>query len=259
MAAAPVVVLLLLSGCALGQTEATAVAVLVEPTLTPTVAPTAVPTLAPTPRPSATATPLPPAPTATTRLRTVDFRDWQTGESDPPGRYRRAYDAATGEYAVEIMEEEQEWSFYSPDPTQRQDFRIDVEGRRAGGPDGTGYGLVFRRQAPQAGQLTSERYIFYVTDQGAFGFTYVNGDNVSTRIKDFIPVPGVIRVGEATNKLTVICNGSSVRLLVNDQEVYQANDLQLVKPGDVGIFAGSAPNSGQSTKVIFKGFAATTP
>jgi hypothetical protein len=255
IAAALLVPVLLLSGCGLGQPAESAAVALVEPTLTPTLAPTAVPTIAPTPQPS----PTPSSPTATPRPRTVAFSDWQVGESDPPGRYRRSYDAATGEYTVEIMEEEQEWSFYSPDPTQRQDFRIDVEGRRAGGPDGTGYGLVFRRQAPQPGQLTSERYIFYVTDQGVFGFTYVNGDNQSTRIKDFTPVPGIIQVGDAANKLTAICSGTTIRLLINDREVFRAEDFKLVKPGDVGIFAGSAPNSGQSTKVIFKDYTLTNP
>jgi hypothetical protein len=248
---------LLLGGCGIGA-SGTAVVALVEPTLTPTLAPTAVPTVAPTPQPGPTQTPLPPAPTATTRLRTVDFRDWQAGESDPPGRYRRSYDAATGEYSVEILEDEQEWSFYSPDETLRQDVRIDVEARRASGADGTGYGLVFRRQEPQPGKA-SERYIFYVTDQGLFGFNYVNGDNQVARLKDFTPAPGIIRVGEASNTLTVICSDTSVRLLINDQEVYRANDLKLVKPGDVGIFAGSASNAGQSTKVVFKNFALTNP
>jgi hypothetical protein len=249
---------LLLGGCAIGQPSETAVVELIEPTLTPTLAPTTVPTVAPTPQAGPTQTPVPLLPTATTRPRTVDFRDWQAGESDQPGRYHRSYDAAAGEYTVEILEDEQEWSFYSPEETQRQDFRLDVEGRRASGADGTGYGLVFRRQAPLPGQV-SERYIFYVTDQGLYGFNYVNGDNQSTRIKDFTPAPGIIQVGDASNKLTVICSGTSVRLLINDQQVYQANDLKLVKPGDVGIFAGSASNGGQSTKVVFKNFTLANP
>lgn len=245
---------LLLGGCAPGQPGATAVAVLVEPTATQTAG--ASPNVATTPTAVPTETPSPP--TQTPRPPTADFSAWQAAESDLPGRYRRSYDAATGEYSVEILEAEQEWSFYSPYPTQHQDVRIEVEARRASGEDGTGYGLVFRRQVPQAGQVTSERYIFFVTDQGLYGLSYVDGDNRSTRIKDPTPAPEIIRPGDEPNKLAVICTGSAVRLLINDQEVYQTGDLTLVKPGDVGIFAGSGPTAGRGTRIVFRDFRLVT-
>jgi hypothetical protein len=270
---------LFLSACGgevvIGQPRGTAVIALVEPTATPTLTPTATPTPTPTVTPTLppvpTPTPVPPtapARTATTTPRPAasrvtnsairDFSAWDEGESDPPGRYTRAYDAATGEYAIAILEEEQEWSFYSPDTTQHQDFRLEVEARRTGGPDGTGYGLVFRRQERQANQQTSERYIFYVTAQGFYSFFYVASDNKVTRLKDITPAPNTVRVGDATNTLAVICSGATIRLLVNDQEVYRANNLALVKPGDIGIFALS-PQNGQTTRINYKNIALTTP
>ena len=281
VAAALLALALLLSACggevAIGQPRGTAIVALVEPTATPTVTPTATPT----PRPTVTPT-LPPVPTATrvpptatarpatatptsrpapTQVRNSKIRDfsaWDQGDSDPPGRYTRAYDAATGEYAVAILEEEQEWSFYSPDTAQHQDFRLEVEARRTGGPDAAGYGLVFRRQARQANQQTSERYIFYVTAQGFYSLFHVAADNKITRLKDITPAPNIVRVGNATNKLAVVCSGASIRLLVNDQEVFRANNLALVKPGDIGIFALS-PQNGQTTRISYKNIALTTP
>ncbi len=252
----------LLSAC--GGTG-TAIVALNEPTPTPTPLPTATPT--PPPTPTATAT-LPPPPTATplpptaTALRPVptrvpnnvldDFNRWYVGNSDPVGLHRRSYDAATGAYTVEVLEAEKEWSFYAPAAQKYKDFRLEVEGQRAGGPDGTGYGLVFRRQALQAGQTASERYIFYVTAQGFYAIFQVSTDNTTTWLRTLTPAPGIAQVGDSPNKLTVVCRDAEIRFLINDQEIYVERAARLVQAGEVGIFALSSQGG---AKVIFKNIA----
>ena len=186
--------ILLLSGC--GTATSTAVVNLVEPTATAvptatpvptatatvlptaTVAPTRVPptaTLANTPTPTRAAnTPTPRPSVAPTGTRAVPplggyVANWATWENglDPDGRFRRTYQQASDEYRVQILEEDQEWSFFAPEGLSFQDFTLEVEANRVAGPDTIGYGLVFRRQARKEGSAASERYIFYVTPQGA--------------------------------------------------------------------------------------------
>jgi hypothetical protein len=240
------------------------------PTATATPPPTATPTVTPTQTPRPLPTPTQPPPTAVvTRTPTprpgaansaiLGFDRWDTGESEPtPGRHRRSYNSATGEYTVQVLEEEQEWSFYSPDTQQFLDFRLEVEARRTGGPDGTGYGLVFRRQPRGTEQQTSERYVFYVTAQGFYGIFLMSGDNKATWLKNLTPASGIARVGNDSNKLSVVCRGATLQLLINDTVVYQDSSLKLVKAGGIGIFATSAQGSGQTTQVVFKNITLTT-
>ena len=266
---------LLLSACGggvdLGQPRGTAVLALAEPTPTapPTPSPTVTPTVTPTqtPRPLPTPTAQPPTATATRapsprpgvpNSAILGFGDWDTGESDPPGRHHRTYNAATGEYTVQVLEEEQEWSFYSPDTRQFLDFRLEVEARRSGGLDGTGYGLVFRRQPREADQQTSERYVFYVTAQGFYGVFLMSGDNRATWLKNLTPASGIARVGDSSNKLTVVCRGATLQLLINDTVVYENSNLRLVEEGGIGIFVSSTQGSGQATEVVFRDIALTT-
>lgn len=257
-------------GADLGQPRGTAIAALAEPTATATATtpPTATrpppPTATSTPRPLPTPTAKPPTatvtprpPTRTTNSAVKDFSAWYVGDSDPIGRHRRSYNAATGEYTVQVLEEEQEWSFYSPDTQQFQDFRLEVEAYRAGGPDGTGYGLVFRRQERTGSQQTSERYIFYVTAQGFYGVFYVSAENKTTWLKNLTPASGVAHVGNEPNKLTVVCRGTSLQLLINDREVYRDANLKLNKAGGIGIFALSTEGSGQTTRIGYRNFALT--
>lgn len=248
-----------------GPPSGSAIVGLVEPTSTPT--PTATPTATPIPTPTATATrPSPtvtptrtPSPTrAATRIANsaiADFGAWDVGDSDPPGRYRSSYDAATGEYLVEILEEATDWTLPSPDKAGFKDFRLEVEARRVAGADSVGYGLVFRRQARAQGQAASERYIFYVTAQGFYIFYAVGPDGKNTILKDLTPAPGVARVGDSPNKMAVVCRGSEIRLLINDQQVFVEPNAKLLQAGSIGILAASSTTGGPNAKLAFKNIA----
>lgn len=259
-------VFLLLSGC--GTTTSTAVAGLVEPTATATPSPTATAT----PSPTATATAVPTAtsvpPTATTantpiptraatlvptprptvapttaRLPTpgggyaANWATWENGD-DPDGRFRRTYQRAQDEYRVQILEEDQEWSFFAPEGQTYQDFTLDVEANRLTGPDTIGYGLVFRRQARKEGAAASERYIFYVTPQGRYSMFQVNADNTQHTLRplDAPGVPSVIKVGDGTNRLRVTCQGAKIVLAINGVDVFTLTNATITQAGEVGVF-----------------------
>ncbi len=270
--------LVLLSGC--GTPASTAVASLVEPTATATPAPTATAT----PRPTATATLPPtatvaPAPTATTANTPTPTRaatsaptprptvaptmratvtpvgsytaDWATWESgtDPDGRFRRTHQRAQDEYRVEVLKEDQEWSFFAPEGQTFQDFALEVEANRLVGPDTIGYGLVFRRQARKEGTAASERYIFYVTPQGRYSLFQVNADNTQRTLRplDAPGIPSVIAVGDGKNRLRVTCQSTKIVLAINGVDVFTLNNATIAQGGEIGVFAQTPVGVAEAT------------
>ncbi|HET8625772.1 MAG TPA: hypothetical protein VFL91_00020, partial [Thermomicrobiales bacterium] len=185
--------LLLLAACG-APDEKTALVAAVEPSPTATPLPTA------TPRPTATATapptatrpPAPTAPpptralpsaTATTAARptaapaggyAADFSQWYVGET--AGKYRTDYDKAADAYHLTIIENDYNVSVYAPEGRTFTNFVLEVDARRASGPDAGGYGLVFRRQPRGNNDAASVRYIFYVQPEGHFGVYLVRPD-----------------------------------------------------------------------------------
>lgn len=252
--------LFLLSGC--GAAPSTAVVGIAEPTATATPAPTAtatpLPTATATIPPTATTANTPTVPPTATRVPTqrptvaptsgsraptpvggyaANWANWESG-ADPDGRFRRTYQRARDEYQVEILEEDQEWSFFAPEGTTFQDFTLEVDANRLAGPDTIGYGLVFRRQARKEGSAASERYVFYVTPQGRYSFFLVNADNTQRTIRplDAPGIPSVIKVGDGTNHLRVTCQGAKIVLAINGVDVYTLPNATITTAGEIGVF-----------------------
>jgi len=271
--------LLLLSGCGTTASTAVASLVeptatptstpTSTPTATATPAPTATATLAPTatrlpPTATLTNTPTPtraaatvptPRPTISPTIRatlaptgtraatpvgsyTADWATWESGD-DPDGQFRRTYQRARDEYRVEILGEDQEWSFFAPEGQRFQDFVLEVEANRIAGPDTIGYGLVFRRQARKEGTAASERYIFYITPQGRYSMSQVNADKTQRTLRplDAPGIPSVIAVGDGTNRLRVTCQGAKIVLAINGVEVFTLNNATITQGGEIGVFA----------------------
>jgi len=181
----------------------------------------------------------------------ADWSAWAVGENDQH-EYNRSYDATKNEYHVALLTEDQQWSFYAPEGKKFQNFQLDIDAYRVGGPDGLGYGLVFRRQAPQQGKV-SERYIFYVTAQGRFTLFQVSPDNKNTTLRqlDAPSQPGVIKVGNEPNHLSVTCQGATITLTINGVEVFKLTNATITQAGEIGVFV-SIPVGGQSMEVAFR-------
>jgi hypothetical protein len=274
-------IFLLLSGC--GAATSTAVAGLAEPTATaiplPTVTATPRPTATATLPPTATATAVPPtatiantptraatsAPTprptvAPTSARiptpvggyTADWATWENGD-DPDGRFRRTYQRAQDEYRVQVLEADQEWSFFAPEGQTFQDFTLEVEASRLTGADTIGYGLVFRRQARKERAAASERYIFYVTPQGRYSMFQVNADNTQRTLRplDAPGIPSVIAIGDGTNRLRVTCQGAKIVLAINGVDVFTLTNATITQAGEIGVFV-QTPEGQDDATVAFR-------
>lgn len=278
-------VLVLLSGC--GTPASTAVASLVEPTaITPpaptatatprptataTVPPTATsvpPTVTtantPTPARAATSSPTPRPPVVPTTRATIaptgtraatpfggyaaNWATWESGD-DPGGRFRRTYQRAQDEYRVQVLEADQEWSFFAPEGQTFQDFTLDVEANRLTGSDTIGYGLVFRRQARKEGAAASERYIFSITPQGRYSLFQVNANNTQRTLRplDAPGIPSVIAVGDGTNRLRVTCQGAKITLAINGVDVYALTNATITQGGEIGVFVQTPTGQADAT------------
>jgi hypothetical protein len=262
--AALLLLALVLGGCGTPVSATVGVA-LVEPTGTPTaLPPTATPTAVPTVPPTATltSTPAPPPSITPTSARppvtptpdggyVADWTLWGMGENDKH-EYRRNYDEAKNEYHIALLTDDQEWSFYAPEGQKFQNFTLEVEAYRVDGPDSLGYGLVFRRQEPQSGKF-SERYIFYVTPQGRFSFFQVSPDNTRKTLRqlDAPDRQGVIKVGSEPNHLKVICQGTTITLVINDIEVFKLTNAAVIQAGEIGVFA-TAPVGVKAMEIAFR-------
>ncbi|HEX5501118.1 MAG TPA: hypothetical protein VFW96_00765, partial [Thermomicrobiales bacterium] len=202
---------LLLGACGAPE-EKTALVAAAEPSPTPIPTATPRPTATATPSPTATRPPSPtapptravPSPTATTAARptaapadgsyAADFSQWYVGET--AGKYRTDYDQAADAYHLTIIENDYNVSVYAPEDRTFTDFVLEVDARRAAGPDAGGYGLVFRRQ-PRGNDAASVRYIFYVQPEGHFGLYLVRPDGSEQTLQ--APTPSAaIKVGNAT-------------------------------------------------------------
>jgi hypothetical protein len=213
------------------------------------VTPTPAPTTTTSTEPTTGATPAAgPTPTVASNY-TVDWSKWPQGTTQD-NSYRRSYDATKSEYDVALIEDDLELSLFAPEELQFQDFVLDIDAHRVKGLDSIGYGLVFRRQPKGDNDKASVRYIFYVSPQGLWSLFLVNKDGTTKTIRDLNPASG-IKVGDATNHLTVTCRGTKITLAANGQTLGTIDNATLTSPGEIGIFILSPVND-HSTEVAFK-------
>ena len=182
---------------------------------------------------------------------TATWQNWQQGE-DSTNKLRYSFDAAQNEYHVQVLDEDQEWSFYAPEGQKYKDFTLEVEARRVSGDDSVGYGLVFRRQ-PRQGDKASERYIFYVTAQGRFSLFQITPENTARTLRplDATGQAGVIKVSDAANRLQVTSRNNQIVLGINGTTVYTLNNATITQAGEIGIFA-KTPEGVPSAEFAFK-------
>jgi hypothetical protein len=65
-----------------------------------------------------------------------------------------------------------------------------------------------------------------------------------------------VRQGNATNHIQAECNGSTLRLVVNGQQLAETTDSDFTS-GDAGLLAGSFENPG--TDILFDNFIVREP
>lgn len=109
------------------------------------------------------------------------------------------------------------------------DVQIDVDVTKLSGPDKSDFGVMCGLQ---------DRNNFFALTAGPNGlveiFKYVDGTHTEVMSLDYHPA--VLPSG--TNHISAVCQGSTLRLAVNGQEVATATDTSL-KPGGSGLIIGT--------------------
>ena len=117
-----------------------------------------------------------------------------------------------------------------------RDFHLTVEASQVSGPDDNGYGVLVRMQD------SDNFYRFSVSGDGFYMVSkFVDGQQHFLG-PNWTPSQA-IRQGQATNTLEVICQGSALTFIVNDQLLAEVEDSQF-SHGDVGLYAGTFYETG---------------
>lgn len=124
-----------------------------------------------------------------------------------------------------------------------QDVVVGATFVKTGGPDGGGYGLVVRDQAPSPpdGQVQVGRFlVFEVGDRGEFGVWQREG----ARWVEIVPWTrsDAVRPGRAQNEMVVIAHADQLSFVVNGQQVAGFDYTALPASGGVGLFAAGDLN-----------------
>jgi hypothetical protein len=123
------------------------------------------------------------------------------------------------------------------------DGTIEVDATQVVGPanDNNGYGVICRVQS------NGDGYYFRISGDGFYGITKF-ADGQSEALVDW-SASDVINQGDALNRISVLCNGSSLKLTVNGEVLAQISDSTFTE-GDVGLTASSF-EEGEGTEISF--------
>ncbi len=127
---------------------------------------------------------------------------------------------------------------------------IEVDATKAGGDDNNDLGVICRYKD------SNNFYFFVISSDGYYGIgKFIDGQQVLVGMESMPPTDAV-RQGNATNHIQAECNGSTLRLVVNGQQMAETTDSDFTS-GDAGLLAGSFENPG--TDILFDNFIVREP
>lgn len=129
------------------------------------------------------------------------------------------------------------------------DFHLTVEATQVAGPDDNEYGVMARMR--DSGHF----YRFSISGDGYYLVNKYDGEEWTPLGGDWTPTEA-IHPGAATNRLEVVCQGTTMTFLVNGVQVVQIED-DSYRRGDVGLYAGSFFEPG--VEVHFDNLSVTEP
>ncbi|MCJ7621248.1 MAG: hypothetical protein MUP64_13645, partial [Anaerolineae bacterium] len=123
------------------------------------------------------------------------------------------------------------------------DGTIEVDATQVIGPanDNNGYGIICRVQS------NGDGYYFRVSGDGLYGIHKLI-DGEFEPLVDWTK-SDVINQGNASNRISAVCNGSALELAVNGELLAQVSDSTFTE-GDVGLVAGSFEEN-EATEIRF--------
>lgn len=157
-------------------------------------------------------------------------------------------DYVDGAYQIEI--DAPNYEAWSVPGFKFTDVRIDVKVSKTMGPDDNIFGVICRYNQP------NDFYFFLISSDGYAGIgLYKDGERTLLTGEKMLPGEG-IKMGTATNELSVECVGEELKLTVNQIEVYAVQSSAL-SSGDVGLIAGTYDHAG--VVVTFDDFSVRQP
>jgi S1-C subfamily serine protease len=160
-----------------------------------------------------------------------DFSDesiWPVGEETGS---RFFYD--DGEYIIEVFESE--FTGWASSGDRWGDAMIDVDARQVGGPDDNQYGLFCRYQDGD------NFYEFDISGDGYYAIFVQQDGEYTTLVK--WTATNAIRPGQASNHLTVLCEGDRLAMWINGEFVAEVFDGTFSE-GEMALMAGSFDEAG---------------
>jgi hypothetical protein len=166
-------------------------------------------------------------------LYSDDFSDINSGwskKSSSPKESEVGYE--DGKYLITVFRENGSASAWLK--RDFNDFVIEVEATKEGGPDGNGYGVILRR-------LEDNFYRFEISGDGYYQFD----KRQDGKWIDIIPWTRSITIntGEATNVIKVECNGDEFAFYVNGVELGICTDESFIA-GEIGLEIGTLTEGG---------------
>jgi len=200
----------------------------------------AVPSTSPEPPASAPETPEVETPEEETPVPSTELM-FEDDFSNPASGWTRTsyedreFDYKDGEYHILIKK--YNWVSWAPNQNAGQfaDFTLEIDARLVSGPNQSRYGVIFRLQDDV------NFYHFLVSGDGYYRVgTRTNG--MWTELQGWTK-SDFIETGNSTNHLKVICEGSQIKVYVNDYHLATVTDNSFTEGGVGMIVETTEPNT----------------
>ena len=174
--------------------------------------------------------------------------------SDPDSGWDRAQeetgvtDYDNGQY--QIFVDESQHDYWANPGLSFTDVQVDVDATKNGGPDDNDFGLICRYQD------TENFYAFLVGSDGDYAILKYSGGGAEILGADDWLSTDAVKPGAATNHLRADCNGDSLTLYANGQQLHAVTDSAF-SSGDVGLIAGTFDEPGAD--IAFDDFVVLQP
>jgi hypothetical protein len=127
---------------------------------------------------------------------------------------------------------------------------IEVDATKVGGDDNNDLGVICRYKDDE------NFYFFVISSDGYYGIGKLKDGQQVLIGMESMPPTDVVKQGAATNHIQAVCDGSTLRLVVNGDLLAETTDPDLTS-GDAGLLAGSFEDPG--TDILFDNFVVREP
>jgi hypothetical protein len=127
---------------------------------------------------------------------------------------------------------------------------IEVDATKVGGDDNNDLGVICRYKDDE------NFYFFVISSDGYYGIGKLKDGQQVLIGMESMPPTDVVKQGAATNHIQAVCDGSTLRLVVNGELLAETTDPDLTS-GDAGLLAGSFEDPG--TDILFDNFVVREP